>query len=151
MSSQLTTVSQLSSPKTPTTSPLNIPPTDVVQLDWGLVWPVQAGRPEPRWRRRGGMAEWQRLIARRVSQGRGESRFSFPSTFLLIHLSSGSPPVPSLHSNHLFVFPIHCYWVEAKLRSRSGMRHAVAETEMTGETRGIVDELMQWQGVGWIY
>ena len=42
-----------------------------------------------------------------------------------------------------------CDGVEA--RSTSGRRHAVAETEMTGETGGILDELTQWEGVGCIY
>ena len=53
------------------------------------------------------MAEWRSgrgSLARRVSQGQGDSRFSFPSAFLLIHLSSDSPPVPRRHSDHLFVF-----------------------------------------------
>ena len=62
------------------------------------------------WSWRGGVAEWQSgrgSLARRVSQGQGDSRLSFPSAFLLIHLSSDSPPVPRLHSDHLFVFPTH--------------------------------------------
>ena len=54
------------------------------------------------------MAEWQSdrgSLTRRVLQGQGDSPFSFPSAFpFLIRLSSEPPPVPRLHSDHLFVF-----------------------------------------------
>ena len=57
----------------------------------------------------GRVAEWQRgrgSLARRVSQVQGDSRFSFPSAFLLIHLYSDSPSALRLHSDH-FVCPTH--------------------------------------------
>lgn len=40
-------------------------------------------------------------LATRLSQPQGDSRFSFPSVFLLIHLSSDSPSVLRLHSDQM--------------------------------------------------
>lgn len=80
------------------------------QLNWGLVWPVQAGRPELRWRWSGGVAKWQISrgnLARPVSQGRSNSCFPFLSAFHHIHLSLDSSTVPRLQSDYLFVFPTH--------------------------------------------
>ena len=58
----------------------------------------------------GKVAEWQNgrgSLAGRVFQGQDDSRFSFLSASLLIYLSLNFPPVPCLHSDHLFVFPIY--------------------------------------------
>ena len=40
----------------------------------------------------------------------------------------------TLAENVFTIKPEYCDGMESKIRSRSGMRHAVAETEMTGET-----------------
>ncbi len=53
----------------------------------------RSGRVADWWR--GGVAEWQSgrgSSARRVSQGQGDSRFSFPSASLIIHLPSHRIP-----------------------------------------------------------
>lgn len=56
--------------------------------------------------RRSGVAEWR--------SGRGRFPLFLPSAFPFLihsHLSSELPPVPRLHSDHLFVFLFQLYWV----------------------------------------
>ena len=74
----------------------------------------------------------------------GSERFShFLSAFLLVYLYSDSLPI-RLHSDHCFLFHppksltyfarvLRAYYDRMEVLSRSGTRHAVAETE-TAET-----------------
>ena len=87
-------------------------PDEMFQLDWGLVWPVQAWQLGPRWQeiwRRRGVAERRGWFSETSFLWLGHSLLSFSlSVFLLIHLSSDSLPVLGLHSNlPAFCFPTH--------------------------------------------
>ena len=76
-------------------------------------------------------------------------RYTLPfvhSTVCKLHCIYPPPYTPPcVHStmcilHHVYTPPwihstLYTVWVEAKLRSRSGMRHEVSESEMTGETK----------------